>query len=122
MQRLEAIVAELPEAERVDVAEWGDHPTFRVRGKSFVFCDQEAGHLTVKLSKEEAAAVVATDPAAEPAGYGLGRHGWVSVDVAPDADDERWTVLREWVRTSYALVAPKRLGRVVLEQDAVDAG
>ena len=118
MQRLEAIVAELPEAERVDIAEWGDHPTFRVRGKNFVFCDQDAGHLTVKLSKEEAAAVVATEPAAEPAGYGLGRHGWVSVDVAPDADDERWTVIREWVRTSYLLVAPKTLGRLVLEQDA----
>ena len=118
MQRLEAIVAELPEAERVDIAAWGDHPTFRVRGKNFVFCDQDAGHLTVKLSKEEAAAVVATEPAAEPAGYGLGRHGWVSVDVAPDADDERWTVVREWVRTSYLLVAPKTLGRLVLEQDA----
>ena len=118
MQRLEAIVAELPDAERVDIAEWGDHPTFRVRGKNFVFCDQDAGHLTVKLSKEEAAAVVATEPAAEPAGYGLGRHGWVSVVVAPDADDERWTVIREWVRTSYVLVAPKTLGRLVLEQDA----
>jgi predicted DNA-binding protein (MmcQ/YjbR family) len=121
MQRLEAIVAELPEAERVDIAEWGDHPTFRVRGKNFVFCDQDAGHLTVKLSKEEAAAVVATEPAAEPAGYGLGRHGWVSVDVAPDAGDERWTVIREWVRTSYLLVAPKTLGRLVLAQDAADA-
>ena len=36
MDRLEAIVARLPEAERVDIAEWGDHPTFRVRGKNFV--------------------------------------------------------------------------------------
>ena len=50
--------------------------------------------------------------------HGLGRHGWVSVDVAPDADEERWTVIREWVRTSYLLVAPKTLGRLVLEQDA----
>jgi hypothetical protein len=31
MTRLEAVVAKLPEAVRVDVAEWGDHPTFRVR-------------------------------------------------------------------------------------------
>ncbi len=36
MERLEAIVARLPEAERVDIAEWGDHPTFGVRGKNFV--------------------------------------------------------------------------------------
>jgi hypothetical protein len=42
MARLEAVVAELPEAVRVDVAEWGDHPTFRVRGKNFVFCDDTA--------------------------------------------------------------------------------
>jgi hypothetical protein len=32
----------------------GDHPTFRVRGKSFVFCDADAAHLTVKLPKDEA--------------------------------------------------------------------
>lgn len=118
MQRLERIVAELPEGERVDIADWGDHPTFRVRGKNFVFCDQEAGHLTVKLPHDEAAAVVATDPATEPAGYGLGRHGWVAISVPPRADAARWTQIREWVRTSYTLVAPKRLARLVEEQDA----
>lgn len=118
MARLEAIVARLPEAERVDIAEWGDHPTFRVKGKNFVFCDQEARHLSLKLSIEEATAVVATDPDVHPAGYGLGRHGWVALDLAPDADDERWRQVEEWVRTSYVLVAPKRLGRTVLEEDA----
>ncbi len=117
MERLERIVAELPEAERVDIAEWGDHPTFRVRGKNFVFCDQEAGHLTVKLPHEEAAAVVATDAGAELAGYGLGRHGWVSLTVSARAGEARWTQLREWVRTSYTLVAPKSLARIVHEED-----
>ena len=117
MRRLEKVVAALPEAERVDIAEWGDHPTFRVRNKNFVFSDQAGEHLSVKLSKEEAAAVVATDPAVEPAGYGLGRHGWVSVDVEADASDDRWQVLTEWIRTSYTLVAPKTLARVVLEED-----
>ena len=29
MDRLEAVVARLPGAERVDIAEWGDHPTRR---------------------------------------------------------------------------------------------
>jgi YjbR len=72
MARLERIVAELPEAERVDVAEWGDHPTFRVGGKNFVFCDGDAAHLTVKLPKDEADAVVSTDARVEPAGNGLG--------------------------------------------------
>jgi len=113
MDRLEAIVARLPEAERVDIAEWGDHPTFRVNGKNFVFCDQAAHHLSLKLSKEEAAAVVGTDPAVSPSGYGLGRHGWVAFSVDEGAGDERWRQIEEWVRTSYSLVAPKRLGRLV---------
>ncbi len=117
MDRLEAIVARLPEAERVDVAEWGDHPTFRVRGKNFVFCDQAARNLSVKLPREEAAAVVATDPDVKPTGYGLGRHGWISFDLAPDPDDDRWRQVEEWVRTSFTLVAPKRLARQVLEED-----
>jgi predicted DNA-binding protein (MmcQ/YjbR family) len=115
MARLERIVARLPEAERVDVAEWGDHPTFRVRGKNFVFCDVDAIHLSVKLPKEEAEAVVATDPRVEPAGYGLGRHGWVAITLDRPLDADGWQELEEWVRTSYTLVARKRLAGAVLE-------
>jgi predicted DNA-binding protein (MmcQ/YjbR family) len=117
MDRLEAIVARLPEAERVDIAEWGDHPTFRVNGKNFVFSDQAAGDLSLKLPKEEAAAVVATDAGVHPAGYGLGRHGWVALSVPEGAGDERWAQIEEWVRTSYTLVAPKRLAKVVIAED-----
>ncbi len=122
MSRLEAAVADLPEAVRVDVAEWGDHPTFRVRGKNFVFCDDTATSLTVKLSKEEAEAVVATEATAEPAGYGLGRDGWVSIEVEDEAGEERWAEVVEWIRTSYTLVAPKKLAQVVLEQDSGSGG
>ncbi|MFH5228438.1 MmcQ/YjbR family DNA-binding protein [Antrihabitans spumae] len=118
MERLEAIAAELPEAVRVDIEEWGGHPTFRVRGKNFVFSDLDAVGLSFKLTKDEAVAVVATEPTAEPAGYGLGRHGWVNLRMAEDADEERWAQLREWVRTSYTLVAPRKLARVVEEQDS----
>ena len=118
MARLEKIVSRLPEAERVDIEAWGDEPTFRVRGKNFVFTDQAASGISVKLPKEEAAAVVATDDLAEPTGYGLGRHGWVSVQLGENADDARWQEVEEWVRTSYTLVAPKSLAKLVLEEDA----
>jgi predicted DNA-binding protein (MmcQ/YjbR family) len=120
MARLEQIVARLPEAQRVDIEAWGGEPTFRVRGKNFVFTDQHAGGISVKLSKDEAAAVVATDPRAEPTGYGLGRHGWVSVQIGQRAGAARWQQVEEWVRTSYALVAPKTLARVVEAEDGVD--
>jgi predicted DNA-binding protein (MmcQ/YjbR family) len=119
MERLERIVARLPEAERVDIAEWGDHPTFRVRDKNFVFSDQAAEQLSLKLPHDEAAAVVAADPHAEPAGYGLGRHGWVALSVPRRTAAARWAQIEEWVRTSYSLVAPKKLARVVLEEDGL---
>jgi predicted DNA-binding protein (MmcQ/YjbR family) len=122
MARLERIVARLPEAQRVDVPEWGDHPTFRVRGKNFVFCDVDALHLSVKLPKEEAEALVATDRRVEPAGYGLGRHGWVAITLDRPLDADGWEELEEWVRTSYTLVAPKRLAGRALETDEPSMG
>ena len=113
MARLEAIAARLPDAQRVDVAEWGDHPTFRVRGKNFVFCDHDARQMTVKLPKDEAEAVVASDPHVEPSGYGLGRHGWVVLTLPAKPSAKRWAQVEEWVRTSYTLVAPKALAQQV---------
>jgi predicted DNA-binding protein (MmcQ/YjbR family) len=117
MARLERIVARLPEARRVDIEAWDGEPTFRVRNKNFVFSDPLATALSVKLTKEEAAAVVATDPLAEPTGYGLGRHGWVTVRVGERAGADRWEQVEEWVRTSYTLVAPKSLAKRVLAED-----
>jgi predicted DNA-binding protein (MmcQ/YjbR family) len=117
MDRLEEVVAQLPQAERVDVEAWDGEPTFRVRGKTFVFSSPDASGISIKLTKEEAAAVVATDPNAEPTGYGLGRHGWVSVSIPNTTSAKRWREIAEWIRTSYTLVAPKRLARAVLEQD-----
>ncbi len=73
--------------------------------------------MSVKLPKDEAAAVVATDPLAEPTGYGLGRHGWVSVHIGTGAEDARWQQVGEWVRMSYCLVAPRSLARIVLAED-----
>jgi predicted DNA-binding protein (MmcQ/YjbR family) len=120
MAHLERIVARLPEAERVDIEAWDGEPTFRVRGKNFIFASPEATGLSVKLPKEEAAAVVATDPLAEPTGYGLGRHGWVSVEIGDDPDEARWQQVEEWVRTSYTLIAPKKLAKIVLAEDGVE--
>ncbi len=119
MARLEAIALALPEAVRVDIEAWDGEPTFRVRNKNFVFTNPEVTGMSVKLSQEEAEAVVATDPGAEPTGYGMGRHGWVSVQVGDDADEDRWQQITEWVRTSYTLVAPKTLARIVLEEDGI---
>ncbi|MET0159825.1 MAG: MmcQ/YjbR family DNA-binding protein [Acidimicrobiales bacterium] len=119
MARLEAIALVLPEATRVDIEAWDGEPTFRVRNKNFVFTDPDVTAVSVKLPVEEAEAVVATDPLAQPTGYGMGRAGWVSVDIGEGADEDRWQQVTEWVRTSYPLVAPKTLARIVLEEDGL---
>jgi predicted DNA-binding protein (MmcQ/YjbR family) len=117
MERLEQIVGRLPEASRVDIEAWGGEPTFRVGGKNFIFASPDAATITVKLSKEEAAAVTATDPHVTPAGYSLGRHGWVSVALGSRPSATRWREIEEWIRTSYSLIAPRRLARQVLDED-----
>jgi predicted DNA-binding protein (MmcQ/YjbR family) len=116
MDRLEAIALALPEASRVDIEAWDGEPTFRVRKKNFIFTDPDATGISVKLPKEEAEAVVATESGAQPTGYGLGRHGWVSIDLGPKPD---WQQVTEWVRTSYTMVAPKVLARQVMDEDGV---
>lgn len=113
------MVARLPEAQRIDIEAWDGEPTFRVRGKNFIFADTEGRGISVKLPKEEAAAVVATDDHVEPCGYGLGKHGWVSVQLPARPSAARWKLVEEWVRTSYTLVAPKKLARIVLDEDGV---
>ncbi len=115
LDRLEQIIATLPEYERVDIKEWGGHPSFRVRGKNFVFSNLEGTSLSLKLSPDEAEAVVATDPTAAPTGYGLGRHGWISFELNDSPSATRWEEVREWVLTSYSLVAPKSLAKLIGE-------
>ena len=117
MDRIEAIVARLPQAVRVDIEAWGGEPTFRVSGKNFIFTDPEASSVSVKLPPEEAAAVVDSDPLVEPTGYGLGRHGWISVRIPGRTSRSRWEEIGEWIRTSYTLVAPKKLAQLVLTED-----
>jgi predicted DNA-binding protein (MmcQ/YjbR family) len=117
MERLEQIVGRLPEARRVDIEAWGGEPTFRVRDKNFVFASTDATRISLKLPKDEAAAVIATDPQAAPTGYGLGRHGWVSITLDRRPSTARWQEVEEWIRTSYTLIAPRRLARQVLDQD-----
>jgi hypothetical protein len=114
---VEKLALGLPEAERVDIEAWGGEPTFRIRGKNFVFANPDGSVITVKLAKEEAAAVVATVAGAHPTGYGLGRHGWVSVDLPKRLSKAQWQEVEEWILTSYTMVAPKTLARQVLADE-----
>ncbi|MFI6370527.1 MmcQ/YjbR family DNA-binding protein [Streptomyces sp. NPDC050546] len=96
---------------------WGESVA-KVNKKVFVFLGVQDGSyplgVTVKLKDETAHAHALSSPGAEPAGYGLGKAGWVSIPLeqqgAPAAE-----MLCDWVEESYRVIAPKRL---IAELDA----
>lgn len=90
---------------------WGES-VIKVNKKVFVFLgtddDSYPPGITLKLTNPEAHAHALTAPGAEPAGYGLGKAGWVRVPLAekgaPAAE-----LLCDWTEESYRVIAPKRL-------------
>lgn len=108
LDRLRRIALALPETS--EVLTWEDHPTFRVRDKIFVICPATGDGITVKATKDDQEALVATHPRITVAAY-VGRHGWVSVDLKGTGLD--WALVEDLVVDSYRLVAPKRLAAQV---------
>jgi predicted DNA-binding protein (MmcQ/YjbR family) len=113
MDAVRRLALALPEAEEHVVESWEGEVTFRVRGKVFVFAGTDAATISVKLGKEEAAALAEADPRAAPTGYGLGRHGWISHSLKGSRLPAE---LGEWILESYCTVAPKRLAAVARGQ------
>ena len=98
------IVAELPGASEVMVAEWG-HPTFRVNNKMFAAGSPDGPTMSVKASKEEQAELVAARPETFAVAAYVGRYGWVEVQLPRvDVEELRELLIEAWRRT-----APKRL-------------
>src|SRR5690606_3131801 len=108
-EKVRAYALGLPEA--AEEHPWGESVA-KVNGKVFVLLGLNDGShpfgVTVKLTDETAHAHALTCPGAEPAGYGLGRSGWVRVPLEPKGAPSA-EVLCDWVEESYRTVAPKRL-------------
>ncbi len=107
--RLVGFALGLPEAWEDDP--WGER-VVKVGKKVFVVSGSHDARprVTVKLPDSHPAALAARGTA--PAGYGLGRAGWVvihlDVEGGPPLDE-----IEEWIDESYRAVAPKRLVRVL---------
>ncbi|MCT9082649.1 MmcQ/YjbR family DNA-binding protein [Streptomyces fulvoviolaceus] len=90
---------------------WGE-TVAKVNKKVFVFLGVSDGSypmgVTVKLKDESVHAHALTCPGAEPAGYGLGKAGWVSIPLAEQGAPAA-ELLCDWVEESYRTIAPKRL-------------
>ena len=83
-----------------------------MRGKTFAWLGDEDGKLglTVKLPVSRDFAEVFDF--AEPAGYGLGRSGWITARFAPDEAPDLG-LLKRWMAESYRAVAPKKLATLL---------
>jgi predicted DNA-binding protein (MmcQ/YjbR family) len=86
---------------------WGER-VVKVRGKVFVFLSrsQDGLNLTVKLPVSQEMARLFD--CCRPAGYGLGRSGWITCRLLPDTAFDT-DLLRDWLDESYRAVAPRRL-------------
>ncbi len=107
--KLRAFGLGLPEAS--EDFPWG-HTALKVRGKTFVWLDKTDGvlSLTVKLPVSRDFALVFDF--AEPAGYGLGRSGWIACRF-PKGEKPDLDLIKRWIAESYRAVAPKKLAAQV---------
>lgn len=116
-QTLRAYALSLPEAAEANP--WGEI-AIKVRGKTFVFLStgrkQDVFALTVKLP-ESGDAVLAVHGFAQPAGYGLGKSGWVWAGFAAP-EDVPVELLKSWIDESWRAVAPKTLVRAARKPGA----
>ena len=94
---------------------WG-HTALKVRGKTFAWLDQSDGtlSLTVKLPVSRDFALIFDF--AEPAGYGLGRSGWISCRFGRDEPADL-DLIKRWIAESYRAVAPKKLAAMLPAED-----
>jgi predicted DNA-binding protein (MmcQ/YjbR family) len=93
--------------ETVEEFPW-DHSAFKVKGKIFVILSRDEGRLNVTVKLPESRAHALGLPFAQPTGYGLGKHGWVTGTFAP-GDGVPIDMLREWIAESFRAIAPKKL-------------
>ena len=99
---LRQVVRSLPEAEERET--WG-HPTFRVRDKMFAAMSDDGQQASVKATREEQTALIAAAPETFGIPAYVGRHGWVSIQLATVDPEE----LRELLVEAWRLTAPRRL-------------
>jgi predicted DNA-binding protein (MmcQ/YjbR family) len=101
--------------ETVEDFPWG-HTALKVRNKTFVWLDQTEGALSLTVKLPVSRDFAETFDFAAPAGYGLGRSGWISCRFgAGEAADLE--LMKRWIAESYRAVAPKKLGALVPEED-----
>ena len=86
---------------------WPGHLDLAVNDKTFAYLSLEGDPLSISCKLPQSNGVALMLPFCKPAGYGLGKSGWVAAsfeDHEPSID-----MLKAWLDESYRAQAPKKL-------------
>jgi predicted DNA-binding protein (MmcQ/YjbR family) len=86
---------------------WG-HRAYKVRNKIFLILGGEENRLNLTVKLPASGILALKLPFAQPTGYGLGKSGWVTVDLS-GAKQPPLDMLCEWIDESYRAIAPRKL-------------
>jgi hypothetical protein len=118
LARLRKLCLALPEAHEVEA--WGE-PTFRVRNKLFAMYAAPSNHhgggraaVWCKAAAGNQALMVRAEPERYFVPPYVGPSGWVGVWLDRNPD---WSEVKDLMRDSYRLVAPKKLAARLEEDD-----
>ena len=93
---------------------WEDHPwgesAIKVGKKVFAFLGVPGAGFGMSVKLPDSGGAVLAEPFARPAGYGLGKSGWVEMTFGTD-EEPPLDLLLGCVLESYRAVAPKALVR-----------
>src|SRR5262245_31582748 len=107
LTRLRKISNQLPDV--TETVSFG-HPTFQTGGKTFAVFEQYKGELGLAMKVEkELQQVFLKDPRFYSTPY-IGKHGWVTLRM--EGAPIRWTEVRDLLRGSHRLIAPRKLNSV----------
>ena len=101
--------------EAVEDFPWG-HTALKVRGKTFVWLDETDGALSLTVKLPVSRDFAELFDFAAPAGYGLGKSGWITARFAAGEDPDL-DLMRRWLAESYRAVAPKKLGALLSDDE-----
>lgn len=86
---------------------WPGHLDLAVKDKTFAYLSVD-GPPSISCKLPQSSEIALLLPNAKPTGYGLGKSGWVSLDLDP-SDLPPTDMLEAWIDESYRAQAPKKL-------------
>lgn len=92
---------------------WPEHRDLAVRDKTFAYISVPGNPFSISCKLPRSATAALVLPFCEPAGYGLGKSGWVTATI--EQGEIPVALFKEWIDESYRAQAPKRLVRLLDE-------